>query len=102
MPDPDPRPRRAPLGAVAFAFALVYVSWGTTYLALKRGVQDEQLPPWLFGGTRVGLAGILLLTFLACRGHSLRLARRDLGALLAGGLLLFVGGNGILTLAQRT
>jgi drug/metabolite transporter (DMT)-like permease len=95
-------PRRTPLWAIALAFTLVYLSWGTTYLAIKRGVQDEQLPPWLFSGTRVCLAGILLLGFLAARGQSLRLSRRDLGRLLAGGLLLFVGGNGILTLAQRT
>jgi drug/metabolite transporter (DMT)-like permease len=87
---------------VALAFALVYLCWGTTYLALKRGVQDEQLPPWLFSGTRVCLAGMLLLGFLALRGQSLRLSRRDLAALLVGGLLLFVGGNGGLTLAQRT
>jgi drug/metabolite transporter (DMT)-like permease len=103
MNDADPRPtRRAPLWAVVVAFALVYVSWGTTYLAIKRGVQDEQLPPWLFSGSRVCLAGILLLGFLAVRGQTLRLTRRDLAALLVGGLLLFVGGNGILTLAQRT
>jgi drug/metabolite transporter (DMT)-like permease len=103
MNDPVPcTPRRASLWAIALAFTLVYVSWGTTYLAIKRGVQDEQLPPWLFSGTRVCLAGILLLGFLAARGQTLHLTRRDLGVLVAGGLLLFVGGNGVLTLAQRT
>jgi drug/metabolite transporter (DMT)-like permease len=90
------------LWAIAVAFALVYVSWGTTYLALKRGVQDAQLPPWLFSGTRVCLAGTLLLGFLAVRGQPLRATPRDLGILLVGGLLLFVGGNGLLALAQRT
>ncbi len=100
-PGPSP-PRRASVWAIAVAFAPVYVSWGTTYLALKRGVQDEQLPPWLFSGCRVCLAGVLLLGFLAVRRQPLRVMPRDLGILLVGGLLLFVGGNGLLTLAQRS
>jgi drug/metabolite transporter (DMT)-like permease len=84
------------------AFTLVYLSWGTTFLAIKRGVKDEQLPPALFGGVRVGLAGALLLGYVALRGERLRLARRDLGGVAFGGLLLFVGGNGLLTLAEKT
>ena len=62
----------ASLIVIALAFTLVYLSWGTTYLAIKRGVQDEQLPPWLFSGTRVCLAGVLLL------GLSARLLNRAL------------------------
>jgi drug/metabolite transporter (DMT)-like permease len=84
------------------AFTLVFLSWGTTFLAIKRGVQDEHLPPALFGGVRVCLAGVLLLTYLALRGERLRLPQRDLAGITLGGLLLFVGGNGLLTLGETT
>jgi drug/metabolite transporter (DMT)-like permease len=88
--------------ALLLAFLLVYLSWGTTYLAIKRGVKDEQLPPALFGGVRVCLAGALLLGYVALRGGRLRLDRRDLAGVVVGGLLLFVGGNGLITLAEKT
>src|SRR5207244_1995804 len=90
MMSKSPRPAT---WALILAFALIYISWGTTYLAIQKGVRDEQLPPALFGGTRVGLAGVILLGFLAVRGQSLRLARRDLAVTLATSLLLFVCGN---------
>src|SRR5579884_4026413 len=48
------------------ALTLVYLSWGTTYLAIRAGVQT--LPPGLFGGVLVFLAGLVLLGFLALRG----------------------------------
>jgi hypothetical protein len=35
------------------AFSLLYLSWGTTYFAIRAGVHGEKLPPALFGGVRV-------------------------------------------------
>jgi drug/metabolite transporter (DMT)-like permease len=99
--DPYFRPRPSPWKLVV-AFALVYISWGTTYLAIKEGVKTEQLPPALFGGTRVCLAGLLLLGFLRLRGQSLRLPWRELGSVSLIGLLLFVAGNGLITVAEKT
>jgi drug/metabolite transporter (DMT)-like permease len=84
------------------AFALVYLSWGTTYLAIKKGVQQEQLPPALFGGVRVGLAGVVLLGYLGLVGGSVRLPREDWAGVAVTGVLLFVGGNGLVTFAERT
>jgi drug/metabolite transporter (DMT)-like permease len=84
------------------AFTVVYISWGTTYLAIRTGVHDEQLPPALFGGVRVCLAGLLLLAYLAARGQSVRLAPRDLRLVALGGCILFVGGNGMITWAEMT
>jgi drug/metabolite transporter (DMT)-like permease len=96
---PAPRPPRPAPWRVAAALAAVYLCWGTTYLAIRAGVRT--LPPGLFGGVRVGLAGAVLLAVVARRG-SVRLPGRELGwAALTGGLL-FVGGNGLLTLAERT
>jgi drug/metabolite transporter (DMT)-like permease len=101
-PKPTPTLKRPSTWALVLAFTLVYVSWGTTYLAIKKGVKDEQLPPALFGGVRVCLAGLFLLGYLAVRGQSVRLPRRDLGLIIACGCLLFVGGNGLITLAEKT
>jgi drug/metabolite transporter (DMT)-like permease len=99
----DHPPHQRPAAwALLLAFSLLYLSWGTTYLAIKRGVKDEQLPPALFGGTRVCLAGLLLLGYVAFRGESLRLSRRDLAGVALGGALLFVGGNNLLAMAERT
>ena len=41
------------------AFAAVYVLWGSTYLAIRFGV--ETIPPFLMAGTRHLAAGLLLL-----------------------------------------
>jgi drug/metabolite transporter (DMT)-like permease len=101
MPAINP-PARPATWALVLAFALIYLSWGTTYLAIKKGVKDEQLPPALFGGVRVCLAGLLLLGYLAMRGQSVRLPLRDLGITAAFGCILFVGGNGLITLAEKT
>src|SRR5206468_4272026 len=101
-PPTAPTRTRPPTWALALAFGVVYVSWGTTYLAIKIGVHDEQLPPALFGGTRVCLAGLLVLGVLALWGRSLRVSWRDLGGLTLGGAVLFVAGNGLINLAETT
>jgi len=91
-----------PAWAVALAFGIIYVVWGTTYLAIKLGVRDEQLPPLLFGGARIFAAGLLLLGWQRLRGAPLRLSARDALHLASTGLLLFVAGNGLVTTAQKT
>src|SRR4051794_35266913 len=60
--DPSQRPAT---WAVVLAFVIIYLSWGTTFLAIREGVHNQRLPPALFGGTRVALAGLILLAFLA-------------------------------------
>jgi drug/metabolite transporter (DMT)-like permease len=90
---------RAPRWTIALAFALVYLAWGTTYFVIRIGVHDQHLPPALFGGVRVGLAGVVLLAFVRFRSGSLRLPGPELGTAVVAGLLLFVGGNGFMTTA---
>ena len=102
MPHASPSPlvgQPAPW-KTALALTLVYLAWGTTYLAIEQGVKT--LPPALFAGSRVALAGLVVLAYLALRGATVRLSRRD--ALLIGlsGALMFVGGNGLLTFAEQT
>jgi drug/metabolite transporter (DMT)-like permease len=92
--------RRPAPWKLTLALAIVYIAWGTTYLAIKDGVRT--LPPGLFAGTRVSLAGLTVLAFLGLTGGTVRLSSRDaLRAWMSGGLM-FVGGNGLLTFAEKT
>src|SRR5215467_3260044 len=95
-PPTDPR-RAASSWAVGLALVLVYLPWGTTFFAIRAGV--KYFPPALFGGVRIGLAGLLLLGFLSLRGVRLRLPLRELLGLPVAGLFLFAGGNWLVTLA---
>jgi drug/metabolite transporter (DMT)-like permease len=95
-----PRPARPAPWAIPLAFTLVYLAWGTTYLAIRWGVRD--FPPALFGGARIGLAGLVLMAFLGWRGESLQLSRRDLYWALVLGVIFFVGGNWLVTLGVKS
>ncbi len=92
--------RASPL-AVATGLGIVYVVWGSTYLAIAIAVQT--LPPLLAAGVRFGLAGILMLSYVAIRRRPIALPTfaQWRTATLAGGLLL-LGGNGIVMLSERT
>jgi drug/metabolite transporter (DMT)-like permease len=85
--------------SVVLAFILVYLSWGTTYLAIKKGV--EVFPPALFGGTRIALAGSILFAYLAIRRQPLRMPLPDFLWTALVGVLLFVGGNGLITVGEK-
>jgi len=82
------------------AFAIVYVVWGSTYLAIAIAV--ETLPPLLYAGLRFALAGLLLAAWLAFRGVDLRISRRELAGAAAVGILLLAVANGLVVLAERT
>ncbi len=43
------------------AFAAIYIIWGTTYLAIKIGIED--FPPFMMAAIRYLIAGVLLLGF---------------------------------------
>jgi len=81
------------------ALAVIYVVWGSTYLAIR--VMVEDLPPLLSAGGRFLVAGGLLLAVLAARGRSVLPGRRALGGALVIGLLLPAGGNGLVTVAEQ-
>jgi drug/metabolite transporter (DMT)-like permease len=91
-----------PAWALALAFGTIYISWGTTYYAIKLGVQREHLPPLLFGGSRIFIAGVLVLGYQLARGAALRLPLKDAARLIAIGWLLFVAGNGLISYGQKT
>ena len=92
-------PRSPARWSVVLALGLVYLSWGTTFLAIRKGV--EVFPPALFGGTRIGLAGFLLLAYLVIRRHSLWMPLPDFLWTALVGVLMFVGGNGLITFGEK-
>jgi drug/metabolite transporter (DMT)-like permease len=88
------------------ALGVVYVVWGSTYLAIRVGV--EHMPPLLFAGIRYVVAGSLLYpialrTATRSRGSNERSPRPGVKAWLAGaavGILLLFAGNGGVTFAE--
>jgi drug/metabolite transporter (DMT)-like permease len=76
--------------------AIVYVVWGSTYLAI--GVAVETIPPFLMGAVRFLTAGGLLFAWSVRRGGAAtdRLGSRQWAATaLVGGLLLVCGNGGV-------
>ena len=55
---------------VAIAFAAIYVVWGSTYLAIRFGV--ETIPPFIVAGTRFLAAGGLMYGWARMRGGQVR------------------------------
>ena len=84
---------------VAAAFAVVYLVWGSTYLAIRIGVQA--LPAVLFAGVRFLLAGVLMLAYAVVRGARLPGSRRDYLNVAVTGLLMLVGANGSVTWSEQ-
>jgi drug/metabolite transporter (DMT)-like permease len=89
-------------GALWSALVVVYVVWGSTYLAIRVTVED--MPPLLSAGARFFTAALLMGTFLVARfGPSvLRIRPRELRGAAVVGVLLLAGGNGGVVLGERT
>ena len=77
------------------ALALVYVVWGSTYVAIKLAVRT--LPPLLTGGTRFLTASAALALILVVLRRSLRVTRREALGAAALGIMLLAGGVGSCT-----
>jgi len=88
----------APVRHVWAALLVIYVVWGSTYLAIKVAV--DTLPPLFAAGTRFLAAAALLVAILALRGTSLRISRRELAACAFAGLLLLTLGVGVVHIAE--
>ncbi len=90
--------RSASRAEIVLAFAAVYVLWGSTYLAIRFGV--ETIPPFLMAGVRHLTAGSLLFAWLRLRGAPRPEPRHWRSAAVIGGLML-LGGNGLVTWAEQ-
>ncbi|MFL6128167.1 MAG: EamA family transporter [Mycobacteriales bacterium] len=93
---------RAALGTrVWVALGIVYVVWGSTYLAIRYAI--ETMPPMLSAGVRFLLAGLIMLAVVvAVRGwDALRVSRAQASTAAASGILLLCGGNGVVSIAEQ-
>jgi drug/metabolite transporter (DMT)-like permease len=86
-------------GKALIAYLLVCVLWGSTYLAIRIGVED--LPPFLFAGARFLVAGFLLLGAALASGARLPRRARDWGTLAVVGIFLLAGGNTMVVWAEQ-
>jgi drug/metabolite transporter (DMT)-like permease len=78
---------------VLVAFGLVYVVWGSTYLAIRVGI--ESFPPLLLAGTRHVLAGLILYPLLRWKTGVRPTAAHWRVSFVTGFLLLFIGNGGV-------
>jgi len=86
-------------GKALVAWLLVCVFWGSTYLAIKVGV--EVLPPFLFAGLRFVAAGALLLAGALAFGDRLPRRRQDWRDAAIAGVLMLAGGNAFVVWAEQ-
>ncbi len=84
---------------VGLALLSVYIIWGSTYLAIELGLNGGY-PPLMMGGIRFVIAGIFLFVLMALRGAALPTPRQWLNSGIIG-ILLLVGGNGGVMMAEH-
>lgn len=84
---------------VLAAFAVVYLVWGSTYLAIR--VMVESLPPILSAGVRFLIAGALMFAYASGKGHRLPTRRADWITIGLTGLMMLVGANGLVTWSEQ-
>ena len=80
-------------------FAIVYLVWGSTYLAISYGITT--IPPFIFGAARFLVAGTVMFAWSMFRGGTrpTRLHWRNTSVI---GILLLAGGNGGVIWAEQT
>jgi drug/metabolite transporter (DMT)-like permease len=97
---PAQRPA-APAWLVWAALLVIYLVWGSTYLAIR--VVVDTMPPLLAAGARFAAAGAIIALPLILRGgpRRMRVTREEIAgsAFVAAMLLLF--GNGLVSLGER-
>jgi drug/metabolite transporter (DMT)-like permease len=86
--------------AVILAFGLVYLFWGSTYLAIDIAVQS--IPPALMCGLRFSIAGVVMLMVCAATGRRIFYSARQIALAAVVGILLLMGGNLTLSWAELT
>lgn len=79
-------------------FLAVYIIWGSTYLAIRFGV--ESMPPFLMAAVRYVVPGALMYAWMRRRGAPAPTGRQWRNAAVVGALML-LGGNGIVTWAEQ-
>lgn len=86
-----------------FHLCVVYLVWGSTYLAIRVAVREGAgFPPFTMTATRVFVASVILLLWGLCTRARFRLTRKETAVLATSAMLLWVGGNGLVVWAEKT
>jgi drug/metabolite transporter (DMT)-like permease len=81
---------------------VIYLVWGSTYLAIRIAVREGSgFPPFMLGATRVISAGMALIIWSSLRKHRIKPSRQEWLTLITSGLLFWVGGNGLVSWAEQ-
>ncbi len=80
-------------------FLVIYIVWGSTYLAIHWGV--ETIPPFAMGAVRFLIAGSLLYAWSRFRGAEKPSVSHWKASAVVGVLLLFVGNGAVSWASQR-
>jgi drug/metabolite transporter (DMT)-like permease len=86
-------------GKIVAAFAIVYVVWGSTYLAILYAIRA--IPPLLMAGARFAIAGVILYGVLRLHGAARPTRRNWMAAAIAGTAMLVMGNGGVTWAEQR-
>lgn len=81
-----------------FAFAIIYVVWGSTFLAIRIGVHE--VPPLLFAALRFATAGLALFAWTAARRETMP-TLREWGSITILAVLIFLLDYGFLFWAEQ-
>ncbi len=79
---------RPPSWKILLAFAIIYFVWGSTFLAIRVGVNE--VPPFLLAGIRFFVSGIVLYGWMRLKGAPPPSRTEWAGATLLGALIFLV------------
>ena len=91
-------PKPAGTIAVALAYLIVCIVWGSTYLFIKLGV--DVMPPYMLGGVRFSIAGPVMIAACLIGGRRMPTDLATFGRVALVGVLLLVVGNGLLNFSE--
>jgi drug/metabolite transporter (DMT)-like permease len=79
---------------------VIYLVWGSTYLAIRVAVGEGGFTPMWMGALRTFVAGAALLAYARLRGEVLTITADQAMALAVRGLLIWSAGNGLVLVAE--
>ena len=89
---------RPPRWKTILAFAILYLVWGSTFLAIRIGVHE--VPPLLLAGMRFFAAGIILYAWMRATGTA-SLSRREWASAIVLAVLIFLVDYGLVFWAEQ-
>jgi drug/metabolite transporter (DMT)-like permease len=90
---------RPPTWKILLAFAIIYIVWGSTFLAIRVGVRE--VPPFLLAAMRFSLAGLFLYSWLRITGTASPSRREWLAATFLGALIFLLDYGCVFWAEQR-